>query len=232
MAAAFEIVTHYLAKAGHHEDEYEDASGYVFTAGNQLKAAIADGATESSYAKRWADILVTTSLNSDETVPTPEGLEAGRLAWYREVNLNKDTLPWFTRSKLEEGAFATILIVTIQPEGIWEARAIGDCCMFHVRDGACLKAWPIQYPTGFTNTPALINSLPGNPTPAWKNISGIWKSGDHFLLATDALAAWILQTRNFQWNESSEKEFVDRIRAGRTSGLRNDDVTLIAVTCP
>lgn len=120
----------------------------------------------------------------------------------------------------------------------WSALAIGDCFVMQVRDDAVEAAFPFTSSEQFDSTPFLLSTRYNN-APVLDQMAtcrGECESGDVFLLATDALAKWILQ----QW-ENGEKPwlalqsmdsdsfeaFVLDLRA--RSFMRDDDVTLLIV---
>ncbi len=75
---------------------------------------------------------------------------------------------------------------------------------------------------------------------AIRRISGTWQEGDTFYLTTDALAAWCIRCREEGaplWSSLDElaadnvdsAAFPRWVAEQRTSGMRNDDVTLLRV---
>lgn len=75
--------------------------------------------------------------------------------------------------------------------GTWRAESVGDCCLFHVRGGHLHASWPYADAGDFHHCPHLISSLE-SPLDVLA-ASGTWQEGDAFILATDALAAWLLE---------------------------------------
>lgn len=198
-----------------------------------VRAAVADGATESAFAGLWARTLVEELLA--QPAATEEAyaaaVEAGRASWAAAVADRLDDRPWYVRAKAEEGAYATALGVALHEDGTWAAVAAGDCCLFHLRDERPVATWPYDAPDAFTNRPSLVPSRPGRPVPAPRTTSGRWQSGDALLLATDAVAAWLLRrgpTRGLEVPPSTFGEVVEHARAKGV--LRNDDATLLVLT--
>jgi hypothetical protein len=213
-----------LPKNGYTLDECEDAFDYSV---DSQRYAIADGATESSFSDRWAQSLV-----------------------------NWAALPWYCQEKAERGAYAAFVglefgahgsiwekIVgrTLQGEEmVWQAFAVGDSCLFQVRDGSLIASFPIQKSDDFTSRPILLASDETNNLSALKDIqsaSGGVKPGDRFFLATDALAKWFLsrleagekpwETLLEQQTEAQFAALVEQLR--KTQNLRNDDTTLVII---
>ena len=220
----------WLPKAGHRGEEYEDAFALSEAARLPMRLAVADGATESAFAGAWAQHLVRQFVDEsvDSETDLRERLPAWQAAWQVEVGEQAKGLPWYAAAKAEQGAFAAMLGLTVRPEGTWKALAVGDCDLLHLRDGALHAAWPLDDPEQFTHRPALLSSREGAAVPAVQERSGTWRPGDAFVLATDALAAWLLATdpaRALGWTDAT---FLKAVDAARAEGvLRNDDVTLV-----
>jgi hypothetical protein len=215
-----------VPKSGGDDTDYEDAASIA--AGNwPVRAAVADGATESVYAGLWAEMLVDTFV---EVGPDPEALpaavQARQAEWRTAVQERAAEQPWYVQAKAEEGAFATGLVFSVHDDGTWAAASIGDCCLFHLR-GETVQAWPTDDPEAYTNRPDLIPSRGADRIPTPDTTTGRWVPGDTFLLATDAVAAWLLRAgpRSVLEADASFEATVETARADAT--LRNDDATLL-----
>lgn len=241
-----------LPKLGNEQADYEDAfapkiSGTVSQ--KSFSVAVADGATESSFASDWAKMLtrnfVKEPFSEIETLKTRTEMLSQR--WQSFVK--RRPLPWFAEEKVRFGAFATLLGLQLvsnsdgtDESGFWSAIAIGDSCLFQVRGDNLLRSFPISTAAKFSNSPMLLSSNLVHNLQIWKNVrvyTADWKVGDIFLLATDALACWILSEHEHNerpWNiflgfrEDSEKTqlfraWADNVR--RSSNLKNDDITLL-----
>jgi hypothetical protein len=224
--------TLFLPKRGNAADEYEDACAAEPATG---RFALADGASESSFAGLWARLLVEGFVH-----PTPRWLEAARRAWAARVD--DHPLPWYAEAKRENGAFATLLGLVIA-DNRWHALAVGDTCLFQVRQDRLIEAFPLRRSAEFGNRPRLIGSRP--PAPSAEEVHaegrGTWQPGDRLLLMTDALAQWLLRRHEAgarPWQEldpllsqkGASRAFADWIDERRQHGdLRNDDVTLVRI---
>jgi hypothetical protein len=228
-------------KRGHAADEYEDAWAANARAG---RFAIADGASESSYAALWARLLTETFVGLAQWPGMEEDwLAAPRRRWAESTGgLN---LPWYAEAKQAQGAFATLLGVTAEPgsegrPGKWRALAVGDSCLFRVRGGRLSRAFPVGRSTDFDNRPRLVGSRDG-PALKVEKTKGSLEPGDRLFLMTDALAQWFLDR-----TERGERpwEVIESLLADADppaafaawvedrrdkDDLRNDDVTLLAV---
>jgi hypothetical protein len=100
-------------------------------------------------------------------------------------------------------------------------------------------AFPLGQASQFNNTPQLLYSKQfRNEQLAPAQATGNWLANDVMLLATDALACWILheaEAGGKPWRTlcelTQQKEFedlVDKLR--RSHQLQNDDTTLVVIT--
>jgi hypothetical protein len=218
-----------LPKRGHSPDEYEDAA-----AGDPARGlfAVADGASESSFAALWARLLAEDFVRTGPDDLDGWLADAGR-RWREAVG--NAPLPWYAEAKREQGAFAAFLGLRVEP-GRWRAVAVGDACLFQARGDSLLRSFPLASPDDFGNHPPLLTSAAGASRP-WHRGKGKWRPGDVLLLMTDALACWFLgrcAAGGGPWEElhrldgpDAEGEFADWVEGLRDrDGLRNDDVTL------
>lgn len=231
-------------KLGNSPEEYEDAWAHRKTRNPVgIRVAVADGATESSFAKLWAVLLAESYVRSEVTgAEFFARLKPARRLWRRQ--LAGRPLPWFASEKAEQGAFAAFLGVQIDArQNRWTALAVGDCCLMQV-DGVgkgmpVVEMFPLQKSSQFTMSPYLIGSRSnGESLNERIQISeGSLRDGDMLLLATDAMAAWLLKQHEegrplWKWlyrKLSSPESFAAMVAYGRKKGLRNDDFTLVRV---
>jgi len=234
--------------------ECEDAA-----AGDPLRGrfAIADGTGESAHAGLWARLLVEEFVRRPEARPAPWSvwLPAVQQRWSAEVQ-SLATVPaaasWYNENRRQQGAFAAFLGVTIEEWQLfglrrkrWRALAVGDSCLFQVRAGRLRCAFPLTRSDEFGNTPALVGSAkPPNGDLTRKGIAqaGDWCPADRLWLMTDALAQWFLRATeggSKPWERfeailqaaQAEMAFASCVEELRNSHqLRNDDVTLVAVS--
>jgi len=249
-------------KRGNTMNDYEDAFFYTINKSASQKSpintdspyriAIADGATESSFAAEWAWLLVHEYVNNPFTSAKDIQNRIQDLSnqWNDYIKTKK--LAWYAEEKVSTGAFSTVLGLELKFQassfangGLWSAIAVGDSCLFQVRRNSLVYAFPIEKSQEFNNSPALISSNLERNVPVWTHVllrSGEWKSGDEFYLLTDAIAAWFLNEcekglRPWQtlikFSQDGEDnitfgKWIDSIRA--QSKLKNDDVTCIIIT--
>ncbi len=245
----------WLPKAGNRLDEYEDAFRTAFPrpirecSPNSARIAVSDGASESAFARDWARTLTDAFVASP---PDLRGLTEDSLQdWLTEpqgewhAGVPWDSIPWHGEAKARAGAFATLLGLTIgvapdDPRRLsWEAVAVGDSCLFVVREDRLWQSFPLEDAAQFDNLPALVCSNPSNAEGLWEGVRqhrGECEPGDLFILATDALACWFLAGSAagekpwellLQLGPSDWKRWVDEQR--REGLMRNDDTTLVIV---
>jgi hypothetical protein len=233
-----------LPKAGNSTADYEDACAGD---GSRGRFAVADGASEASFAGPWARLLVRGFIDA---VGKPwrnlDWLGPLRPRWAEEVD--GLALPWYAEAKREQGAFATLLGLVLQPPrhgrlGAWRALAVGDCCLFRTRRDRLVRSFPVTRADDFGNQPRLLGSRPSGADALNGHVyaAGRWRPGDRFLLMTDALAQWFLRRSeeghtpcadiaSLLAQADPEAAFAGWVEERREQQeLRNDDVTLLAV---
>ncbi len=161
-----------------------------------FRAAVCDGATDSIFSKLWAQLLAqgygTGKLGSDISA---QSIVQEQNEWHDF--LSKQQLPWYAEEKAELGAFAALVGLTITSEPKqWNALALGDCCIFQIRNGTCLSAFPITTSAKFSNFPLLLCSVAERNSDVFSNKHTVtdrtWQSGDQFFLMSDTVACWFL----------------------------------------
>jgi hypothetical protein len=221
-----------VPKAGHTRAEFEDA----FAGDPQTgRFAVADGASESAFAATWANLLVEHYVQHPG--PWSGWLPAARARWLEQCH--SADMPWYLEDKFTDGAFATLLTLSFRGPERWQARAVGDCCVFHLRGEHLRRAFPVRRSEDFGNQPALLCSRsPGVGRKVKRSrLRGRWRRGDRLLVTTDALAQWFLrkvEEDRTPWNDVLGLEtreafvsWVQRLRDARE--IRNDDVTLLVI---
>jgi len=240
-----------LPKIGNSKEENEDRilepSESEMKSDPIVRFAISDGATESSFSRRWAELLVNAyKSESFDKEHLSETVKAISKTWQSEIKLIE--LPWYAQQKAEKGAFATFLGLTIdRKKNSFEAVAVGDCILFQIREGELLRSFPRI--KGFNNTPNLIASVEKYQTDLGKNViyrPGNIQSKDIILLSTDAFAAWILKETNLgrkklkkgwrgddlfkRLEEKNKIKFEKWLNKQRKENkIKNDDVSLLII---
>ena len=236
----FEIIQRFsVQKAGNDISECEDIWNYV--KGDRLfPIALSDGATESSFSQEWAKELVTAFINHDQSKSS--WLVTAQQNWQQW--LENQNLSWFAKRKVEQGAFATFLGLEILHDLSWKAIALGDSCLFVVRNCELRitnyelrKSFPLKQSKEFSNRPRLIGTYSNTEQICFAEINGVAKIGDRFYLATDAIACWVfkqLEANQDPWVKldeiSSQDMFANWVNELRDlHEIANDDTTLLCL---
>ena len=245
-----------LAKNGFLVGQSEDSYAFRWGAGTHCqcgwqRTAVADGATQGGFSGVWSRLLARSfvrhpwwdidQLQSSITALAPQ--------WHKRVFARP--LPWFAEAKARIGPFSTLVGLELRDYspahpngGTWRAVAVGDSCLFHIRDDSLRRAFPLTESAAFGNAPLLISSRQSqNARLAGRigSVEGEWQAGDMFFLATDAMAQWVLvehERGRSPWREvlaCGEGKyrcwpFRAWAKAKRRAGeMRNDDLTCIVV---
>ncbi|MBD2189032.1 protein phosphatase 2C domain-containing protein [Pseudanabaena mucicola] len=234
--ARFQLVQSFsVQKAGNAIAECEDMWDYV-QHHMGISLALSDGATESSFAREWSKELVTNFVHRHEIGDGDwqNWLLRSQKSW--QSGLAEQNLSWFAKRKAAVGAFATFVSLEICSDFRWKAMAIGDSCIFMVRDHQLLRSFPIQNSDQFNYHPRLLATYP-QLVNDMRQISGKAKLGDRFYLATDAIACWIfkqIEANQDPWLKleqiSSQDLFVNWVNELRDcQQIVNDDTTLLCL---
>ena len=229
----------YIQKAGNTIAECEDIWDYA-KRNLVVSIALADGATESSFSREWAREIVTNFVNRQ--LPWQE-VYAFASQWLLPLQINwrqwiaQQNLSWFAKRKAGEGAFATFVSLEMFTDLSWKALAVGDSCLFIVRDHNLHKSFPLQNSQEFNHSPRLIGTNTKVANIRVLQIHGVANIGDRFYLATDAIACWIfkqIEVNQDPWVKLEEISSQDMF-ANWVTELRdrheivNDDTTLICL---
>ncbi|NMO15871.1 hypothetical protein HPC49_26945 [Pyxidicoccus fallax] len=230
-----------VQKDGNAPAENEDACAPADGGGPRepvLHAAVADGATESLFSGHWARLLAGAFASGE--VRDARGLLAAlpglQARWHQHVA--GKSLPWYAEEKLRDGAFATLLGVRVDA-GTWSALAVGDSCLFQLREGRLSRSFPLEQSAAFGASPFLLSThvhQNARVEPQVRTAAGDLREGDTLLLMTDALACWFLaehERGRAPWAElpgslEAFSTFLGRLR--REKVIRNDDCTLMRLS--
>jgi hypothetical protein len=228
-----------VQKAGNAFVECEDIWHYA-ERNPMVSIALSDGATESSFSREWARELVKAFVDRD--LPWQE-VYACAANWLLPLQtswqqwLAHQDLSWFAKRKAGEGAFATFVSLEVFADLSWKSLAVGDSCLFVVRDRCLQTSFPLQKSHEFNNRPRLIGTNVKAANINMSQIQGDAKHGDRFYLATDAIACWIfkqLEVNQNPWVKldelTSQELFAEWVTASREQyAIANDDTTLLCL---
>jgi hypothetical protein len=218
---------------------------------------VADGASESLLAGRWAKWLAEHVATASRATRSRSGFltayEGATASWVKEIERyvaerEERGLPiqWYEEPGLAKGSHSTIIAVdflrTDVGGGSWRATALGDSCIFQIRDEQIRSSFPLDDPAAFSNQPPLLSSRGAAPAALLRRVRLLRsdsRSGDTFYVTTDALAAWFLRTGlagGRPWEPLRDlgtegfADFSTWVNGMRALGeLRDDDTTLVRV---
>jgi|SRR5882724_9400508 len=251
------IKTVFAAKYGNAAIEYEDAffpdSGSYDITG--IRCAVCDGATEAAFSGSWARHLARSfgqsglQLSAHQEIgiieeSIDEFLGVAREKWISTID--RSSLPWYAEEQLDRGAFATLVgmqftLPATEKAGIWTSVAVGDSCLFQVRQGSLWARFPLTQSDQFNTSPYLISSKkePGDDIAGHLSFtSRELELNDTFYLMTDAISCWFLkqvEVGGAPWElldpilegKDSLDSLLDQLRRERE--IRNDDVTVMRI---
>ena len=235
-----------LAKDADHPQQDEDAYGIDAARGI---ASVADGVASAIFSRQWARILAEAAVaetpDPNEKESFGRWLAQRRQAWSQQIDVTG--LAWFQKAKLPMGAFSTLLWVRVLPTeedcpgqfGAYRLHccAIGDSCLFHVRNGELVRTFPIQKAAELEVDPIVLGSvdLRRDQLMEFVTLDEVCYPDDLLVLCTDAIAQWVLQriesgdppAWDDYWN-LTESQWQEEIAQRRQrQEMRYDDATLL-----
>ena len=222
---------------------------YVDYSPNKRIVAIADGLTHSTFQDIWAKKLVNRFIEKPfvpdlNAQKLKDWLEDIQKEWISEIAQVKPAKDKETHEEIieiakDKGAESTLLGMIIQKKKKKRQKlqlfGIGDTNMFLVRNNRIKEKFPVTSVKSFTNRTKALCSIdnPLQEIPELKEVNA--KKGDIVILATDALAKWILEYYNLgqrPWskilkNKNDIANFIDKLRY--TNKIDDDDTTCIII---
>lgn len=217
--------------------------------------AISDGVSTSFYPKDWAITLVNSFCVDDNSALIFQKKWKQWLSQLQQQYTQKiidiksnPKLPWYVKgSSAKDCASATFIGLKLFPQDIdersekaaWKAIAVGDSCLFHYQAKTQnLNSFPILKSKDFRTVTTAFHSLAEfNDKSDPKYTDGSYEPEDVFLLATDALAKWILSNKEqnqTRWKEllfvQTEEDFRSLIEELRSKkDIDNDDTSILKI---
>lgn len=212
--------------------------------------AVADGATRSLFPKQWAELLVNRfcekNVLSLEEGNWQEWITPLQRDWLKQVTaIVQETKRFISIDRLSksEPAAATFIGLEFDKDTMaWKAGIVGDSCLFQIRNSQLMASYPIKQSEDFDNHPEAFASFEKDNYAKPQIVEGKAASGDQFILATDALAKWIIQHEEAGQLETALNRlttltddaafarFVEEVRETEDIPLVNDDVTLLHIS--
>lgn len=237
-------------KSEHDEQSCEDAFAVNPAAG---LFAVADGVGTAVFSNIWARIIakhfLTTPLLSSDPFEVDWWIRPAQEEYKNQVP-NPMTLSLGARKKAQEGSFTTLValrLVKIDADEVAaQALAFGDSCLL-VHRGAPEESdfsFPLEKVADFERGPVCLPSFLKRFDRTFTIClarSVTLKPGDQVILATDAVAKWVIggggRGERFYADAFAEvasqtpETWPGFIQACRDSGqMADDDVTAIIVT--
>jgi hypothetical protein len=246
MTLRFDTRLFTLAKDPEQPAAYQDACS--LDAEHHI-AAIADGVSSALFSGPWAAILAETVVAES---PNPRDAEEFA-AWLRQqrerwaASIDTSGLAWFQKAKLPAGAFSTLLYARVcevenAPAGAYGgyrllAFALGDSCLFQVRNGELVRSFPLETSDQFESDPIVLGSvdLGRDHLLQFALLDEMCYPGDELILCTDAVAEWAVRCKElgegpawsdfWQMSEDDWRSGVVWLRDQRQ--MRIDDATML-----
>jgi len=232
--ASLSAVVFSVPKLGRSPAENEDSATTDVAAG---RFAVADGASTSARPEIWSQLLVEAFVDERSDPLDPQTLARLRNQWMLLVT--DPSLPWYAQAKLQHGADAAFLGLCINPDAVtYRAGAVGDSCLFHLRGQDIVRVGPVDQADGFGRFPELLSSRADAPLRTATVLTGSYLPGDVFVLATDAMAKFLLTVHERHGRippvtelARSRERYARYVARYRWRGqLANDDTTLCVVS--
>jgi Protein phosphatase 2C len=214
--------------------------------------AVADGASEAYRSGEWAETLTEAYIAAFPALDGPSGPQRQKVirqwfaalvrVWHgREVPAAAS--PWWAKDAEQErppsATFAGLQLTPYDDDATWEATAIGDSCIFHIRRGCLEMSFPLTSPGQFNRSPHLLTTAPGRldgSLAALGSRTGQALPGDIFVLATDAASKWLLSLGEYDqetWGRVGffgPREFTQMMTELRAAdAIDADDVAVVVV---
>jgi hypothetical protein len=201
--------------------------------------AVSDGASTSFAGRAWA-MALCRQFKRDPDIRA-EWLEHARTDFRDTLKISEDD--WSAAEAFERGSFATFLALSILDDQL-RVFAVGDTVLFVLDGEQRIECFPTVSPETFASDPILLSShrnrISFDETDESLALAASeCPDGSLILIATDALAAWIVgdgghsemhkrARRLAAFRQSTAfRDFVEQERS--EGGMRVDDTTLLII---
>jgi hypothetical protein len=229
-----------------------DARGDRARDPSSLRFVVADGATETYESRLWVCQLIASFMSPDKVRGSswPELERASMTTWFTSMQEQwKAVAPaprdFIEQQKMAQGTLATFVggqilgLDTNRP--VWQAAALGDAVLFHVRDGHLVGHFPPLGSADFDSAPEGISTLNKRLTRMSEQLlfqQGRLAPGDTIFAATDAFAKWMITCEEkgdaglwpLLGDLAHPSVFTQLVSAQRRAmAMKDDDVTLMRI---
>lgn len=244
----------WLPKDVEHPGQYEDASA---CSEKESRVVIADGVSSAIFSRTWARLLTRTAALDPPDVTDSElvaqWLQPLQQKWREQIDFQKVSRDWARGPKLRSvGGQSTLLLAEVRAPADPSVRpedneyrlighAIGDCCLFLIRDGSKVQSFPMTDSAAFAEAPYALSSIvkDGDYAAKFEHFDEPCRVGDLIVLCTDAVGLWAMQEyeagNQVDWmryweNDLAWQEDILELRSRSPKDPRNrmrvDDCTL------
>ncbi len=243
-----------VARDADYAEDNQDASSVDRKIG---RIAIADGVSSGFQSAMWARIVsesfVSNGFDFSQAL-LPTWIVSSRARWGESIDF--DSLNYFQKKKFNQvkGGYATVLWLqlgsTICLEAdlstaenlpgkiMLECFSVGDCNLFHFRDGHLITLFPWTASQDYGLAPASLGStdLGHDKELQSEKCCILCEVGDQFLLSTDAVAEYLTKLlesdeESIDWGfflNMTEEQFYNMVvEARRGHEITRDDSTII-----
>lgn len=163
--------------------------------------AVVDGATEAFDARNWATLLAESWVEDETATVSVDAFRScvAEQSMRLHAGWHGRALSWYAEEKARSGSYAAFVGVQFDLNAKlprWQAIALGDCCLIHLRKASIEGSFPLIDDEQFTSSPVLVPSLESMRDAALSKTlidSGTIENEDVFLLLSDSVAAWYLK---------------------------------------
>jgi hypothetical protein len=239
-------------KDGNPEADWEDKAVARHDVDGSLRFLVLDGASEAFDTVRWVDQVASSYAPESAGARVPQLRRDDMRSWFRHLQKGWAECPPVFQNLMEErkfhqvGSFATMLAGVVTgingPSPRWQAMALGDTVLFHVRADRLLTHFPALTDADFDLRPHGVSTKPARLPEMVERLQeddGALEPGDTLFVATDALAQWMLRHAH-QRGEASlfsllgalgHPDTFAALVADRREAkeMVNDDVTLLRI---
>lgn len=214
--------------------------------------ALADGAGTTLFSNIWARVLVRCFLQvpllSNDAFEVEWWIRQAQQQYQQEVP-SLSTSSWNARQKAhQQGGYATLATLRVRKHDEQsidlECLTIGDSCLLLRKAGAnSLQTFPYTRPEDFDAAPICFPARAALFDRSFHQClvhNYTLAAGDQALLATDAVARWIMSAGKASYNDASEafqaiteqtpRSWPTFIEECRQKGMMDDDSTALLLS--